>query len=136
MKSTDPIDEFGYQRDRTNDATERLAKAEQLEALAHEKSKAHRRIAYWQLAAYLLIFTVSLLGWWQIEQEANARCQSGEENRAALRNLITGVGDLGERLVTNGQNPTTPEQDAALAQFDEFEKEQLALIAGPVCAED
>lgn len=134
MSFTDPLDHdedvLGHVG---SDEVSRAARVEELEAIAHEKTKAHRRIAYWQLAAYLLIFRVSLLGWWQIEQEADARCDAGEANRTALRNLITGVGELGKELVTNGQNPTTPEQDAALKQFDEFEKDQLALIDGPVC---
>lgn len=112
---------------------ERVAKARELERLAHQKNQAHRRIALWQLAAYVLIFTVSVVGWWKIEQEADARCKSGENNRTALRNLIVGVDTLGTDLVTNGKNPTTPEQDAALQRFEEFRKDQLALIAGPVC---
>lgn len=125
-----------YQEDRATDASDRLAKAEELEAVAREKHKAHRRIAYWQLAAYLLIFSLSVIGWWQIEQESDARCASGEINRQALRNIITGVGDLGAKLVTNGEDPSTPEQEAALAQFTAFEEEQLALIEGPVCPEE
>src|SRR5262245_4673196 len=102
MSFTDPLDN-GVP---TANEGDNIARIEELEALAREKTRAHRRIAYWQLAAYVLIFTVSFLGWWQIEQEADARCEAGEANRAALRNIITGVGDLGEKLVTNGENPT------------------------------
>lgn len=136
MSFTDPLDENGYQQDREDDRTERLAKAEEVAAIAQEKAKAHRRMAYWQLAAYLLIFSMSVIGWWQIEQESDARCDAGEANRAALRNIIIGVGDLGTELVTQGQNPTTPEQEAALEDFADFEEKQLALIAGPVCPEE
>ena len=128
-----PPDGEGYQQDRVADEEIRLARAEDLEMLAHQKHRAHRRIAYWQFAAYLLIISISLLGWRQIEQEADARCESGEANREALRNIVLAIEALGTDLVTQGTNPTTPEQEETLEEFADFREEQLALLEGPVC---
>ena len=127
------VGEEDYQHDRTEDAEERLAKAEELERLARQKHKAHRRIALWQLAAYVLIVSISLIGWWRIEKEADARCTAGEANREALRNIVVAIEMLGTDLVTGGENPTTPEQEETLKQFADFREEQLALLDGPVC---
>ena len=121
MNPLDPTDE------------ERITRAEELEALAREKSRIHRRIAIWQLAAYVLIITISVIGWIRIENEADARCRAGEANRQALRDVIISIEMLGTNLVTGGESPTTSEQEKALKQFAEFREKQLALLDGPVC---
>lgn len=114
--------------------TARAVKASELEAVAREKAKAHRRIAYAQLAAYLLILLVSVVGWQEFQQRDEAICKASEDNREALTNVIRGTEQLGTRLVLGGEAGTiTPQQQRALDEFAAFRVEQLALLDGAVC---
>lgn len=118
--------------DETED--DRVARAHELEAVAREKARAHRRIAYAQLGAYLLILLVSVAGWLQLQARDDAICEASEQNREALGNVVRGTEDLGRRLVLGGEAGTiTPEQQAVLAEFATFKREQLALLSGEVC---
>lgn len=91
------------------------------------------RIAVAQLGAYLLILIVSFMGWGALAEQDKHICRSAEENRDAVRGVVIGVNDLGRDLVLGGNDNPTPEQDAVLAKFDEYKKQQLKNLEGPVC---
>jgi hypothetical protein len=135
-----------YQDDRASDEAmraaraqgverERVQEADRIALLAHEKSKAHRRIALAQLLAYVGIVCVFAFSMWHAEQTDTRICESAQENRDATRALVVAIGELGEDLVVGSDTETspTPEQQATLDQFTRFQAQQLKALSGPVC---
>ena len=107
----------------------------QLKAILHAKETAHRRIAAFQVGAYVLLVIVSALGWWQIEQEAGERCEAGRVNRQALVDNVFAIEQLGRNLVLGSTDPNapTPEQQQALTAFANYRKSQIQKLDTPIC---
>jgi hypothetical protein len=88
-----------------------------------------------QVGAYLLILAVAVLGL-QVERHNDQQlCESGKDNRHALRNLAVAVDSLGRTLVLEGKprSKASAEEAAALAALDDFRERQVHLLNEPVC---
>lgn len=88
-----------------------------------------------QLGAYLLIVVMAMVGFYEMGKVDDKFCQSGQENREAIRNLTIAISALGQDLIRDDQplNELDAEDREALRAFRTFEADQVALLEPPVC---
>jgi hypothetical protein len=75
-----------------------------------------------RLLAYLVMVTVTLFGFWKIQNVQDADCHDRRANREALRESYIATANLGEALVANSKEPG---KSRAVAKFKAFRDENL-----------
>lgn len=98
--------------------------------------KVRHRIYVAQVAAYVLIVTVAVIGFWRIANTQDDLCRTASDNRAAIRGMTEAITRLGINLVKQDDDPSnhlTAGQRRAVAQFRAFRREQVTALDVPVC---
>lgn len=92
---------------------------------------------YGWVMSYLGILAVAVLGFWDSSQQVDQICNTAEENRIAITNVVSAVERLGEDLVLEGKPPSTatPEEQRAIDILMDFKERQMKLLDEPVCTE-
>lgn len=100
----------------------------------------NRRIAAWQLGAYLLIVVIGVLGFSaiantqdDIQETQNEQCVDSQENRQAIRDLTTGIKNLGIGFIDGPPTEWTAREKAFAQYMQDFEDEQLEKLPIPSC---
>lgn len=96
-------------------------------------SRRARHLTQSQILAYVLIVIVGALGFYGQGRTQDQLCEESYENRQATRAQATAIRQLGEELVTQGEDTITPDQREALDDFEAFERRQLRALDLPVC---
>lgn len=100
------------------------------------RRRRRRRVTMAQLVAYLLIVTVAVFGFYQIDQQNQTICSSTGDNREAIRNVVKAIDRLGVSLVLEGRRSmenATPGEEAAVERIRAFSAQQLRLLETKAC---
>jgi len=92
--------------------------------------KVRKRIYRAELGAYVLIVSIALFGFFQIEQNQDSICESVQTNRQVATELVNSVYTLGVGLITDDvpEEQLSPEQVEALQRLERFRSDRLETL--------